>query len=817
LNRLENSSLNVVAEFVSDDHLARLVDVECVMRDFLYAVRKPRTVLVCLALAFLFVVAHSSNALELRGRVITATSASVDILLPDTASVQEGDSVEIGEDIPGVGYVTLDGEWRITRVVNHVATAFPAGSVPVLPRPGQVAAVTTSAVSTVEVSAKAVSSGATENLITKIAVPNDEPVLWVQQKLIEKGHDPGPADNKMGRRTKEAIREYQKENGMAVDGEISDSLVLSLGESSVSSTLRTPELDKQIVHLPRIEYATIQRDKLPPVANMPWYGMSLEDSDSNSLQSALVTVMDVETDGPASAGGIRKNDVLIAVSGEETRTATQAVAVLQSITRGESVPIDILREGRILALSVTPERPQPLQSIYAQSALCRAYSDSESAHFDWDSAVAWCHEAALGGSQQSKEILGNLLYQRHAELFSDDWPASVGYLEQAVYWLEKSARQGSTGAADRLAVFIPALAGAYYELGSYADALRICAPLAEKGNASCQSMLGHAYEYGNSVPRDYAMALEWYQKAADSDPRAQGGLGRLFAEGKGVDRDLEKAVHWYREATTGESVDPSALYNLGRCYELGLGVDKNLDTTASLLERAAELGHAPAKVALGNCYRLGQGCKKDPQRGFDLYHEAAKSGDVLAMRNLGYSYSGGTGVEKNQAEGARWFHQAAERGDIPSQLALGEIFRDGLGTEKNAVLSAKWYRRASVAGDPVGQWGLGGAYWKGVGVKKDQRQAVKWWREAAGHGDTGAAFNLGVAYATGQGAKKNMAEAARWFHLSAEAGDANAQDWLGRLYLLGNGVPKDRESARAWFEKAAEQGHQQAKEALNKM
>jgi peptidoglycan hydrolase-like protein with peptidoglycan-binding domain len=45
-------------------------------------------------------------------------------------------------------------------------------------------------------------------------------VKQVQAALKNAGYDPGAIDGKIGKKTREAIRAFQKENGLAVDGKV---------------------------------------------------------------------------------------------------------------------------------------------------------------------------------------------------------------------------------------------------------------------------------------------------------------------------------------------------------------------------------------------------------------------------------------------------------------------------------------------------------------------------------------------------------------------------------------------------------------------
>jgi localization factor PodJL len=65
---------------------------------------------------------------------------------------------------------------------------------------------------------------------TSAAVVVTDPVAAAQAMLARMGYDPGPADGKMGERTRLAIERFQKERGLPVTGEVDDALVRALSE-----------------------------------------------------------------------------------------------------------------------------------------------------------------------------------------------------------------------------------------------------------------------------------------------------------------------------------------------------------------------------------------------------------------------------------------------------------------------------------------------------------------------------------------------------------------------------------------------------------
>ncbi|NMC96745.1 MAG: sel1 repeat family protein, partial [Deltaproteobacteria bacterium] len=57
------------------------------------------------------------------------------------------------------------------------------------------------------------------------------------------------------------------------------------------------------------------------------------------------------------------------------------------------------------------------------------------------------------------------------------------------------------------------------------------------------------YFFGEGVPRDFAEAIKWYQKAALQDNvDAQFTLGGIYEEGVVIPEDPAEAERWYRRA-----------------------------------------------------------------------------------------------------------------------------------------------------------------------------------------------------------------------------------------------------------------------------
>jgi TPR repeat protein len=91
-----------------------------------------------------------------------------------------------------------------------------------------------------------------------------------------------------------------------------------------------------------------------------------------------------------------------------------------------------------------------------------------------------------------------------------------------------------------------------YKRGDFETALVVFRPLAEKGDAKAQSILGLMYSYGEGVPVDYRESARWYRRAAEQNSSvAQYNLGMLYLEGKGVSQNTDEAIKWLTNAADG--------------------------------------------------------------------------------------------------------------------------------------------------------------------------------------------------------------------------------------------------------------------------
>ena len=175
-----------------------------------------------------------------------------------------------------------------------------------------------------------------------------------------------------------------------------------------------------------------------------------------------------------------------------------------------------------------------------------------------------------------------------------------------------------------------------YNIGKYAEVLRIIRPMAEAGSPDAQVLLGKCYENGLGVPQDGAQAVAWFRKAAEQG-YAEGDLqmGYSYEVGFGVPQNMQEAVAWFRRAA--DKGLATAQYKLGVLYNEGRGVEKNAVEAVQWFQKSAAQGNPYAQRYLGACYEYGVGVEKDPAQAQLWYSRAAaqgvdKSDDVFVFR-----------------------------------------------------------------------------------------------------------------------------------------------------------------------------------------
>jgi len=202
-----------------------------------------------------------------------------------------------------------------------------------------------------------------------------------------------------------------------------------------------------------------------------------------------------------------------------------------------------------------------------------ASDESKAIGRDYLKAREWYQKAVdKFGSAEAMDRIGQL-YLRGG------WGIRQDYAT-AREWFERGAAAGGTGAMNSLAAIYRDGTGVeadtqtsrQWEERARATAQKQYAgeeiPKLEKaaatGDVSAMNKLGTFYHDGNGVPKDYAKARDWWEKAAATGQKgsvwAMYSLGDLYmasgsGSGPGVQYDQAKALEWYHKAADAGSRD----------------------------------------------------------------------------------------------------------------------------------------------------------------------------------------------------------------------------------------------------------------------
>ena len=175
-------------------------------------------------------------------------------------------------------------------------------------------------------------------------------------------------------------------------------------------------------------------------------------------------------------------------------------------------------------------------------------------------------------------------------------------------------------------------AGRAYAEGDYVKAAKLYRPMAEKGDAEAQLILGSMHDIGLGVPQDRKEAVRWYRMAAEQgNARAQSKLGSVYDIGLGVPQDRKESIKWWRLAA--EKGDDFAQLNLGAIYDHGKGVSVDFKEAVKWYRLAAEQGNVFAQEKLGWKYILGNGVPQDDVLAY-MWLDIAISNDFTPGRKV---------------------------------------------------------------------------------------------------------------------------------------------------------------------------------------
>lgn len=201
---------------------------------------------------------------------------------------------------------------------------------------------------------------------------------------------------------------------------------------------------------------------------------------------------------------------------------------------------------------------------------------------------------------------------------------------------------------------------------------------------------GYCYYTGtDGYPLNYHKALEYFQKAAELGvSHAMNYLGLIYDSGEIVTQNHKIAVDWFYKAIQADPKNALAAYNLGTMYYNGTGVKKDMAKAYQFCKAAVDLGLGNTHSAYPkSCYLTG--CilmehYNNYQEAYPYFVDAAKYGNIPeAWYNLGWLSEKGVVPMQNPGSNpkaardgmARGFYEEAANLGYPSAMdAVGRIY-----------------------------------------------------------------------------------------------------------------------------------------------
>lgn len=346
-------------------------------------------------------------------------------------------------------------------------------------------------------------------------------------------------------------------------------------------------------------------------------------------------------------------------------------------------------------------------------------------------------------------------------------------------------------------------------------------PVAEKGNAKAQYMLGKYYSWGFHDDSDNKKAIYWFEKAADN----------------GNEKAAEALTNLYRYDFTDDAIEARTK----KAFVL-----KWHKRWIAILEEKAAKDIAGSAQALMNLYVNDCPDDIDPEKGveiarkwYDRWIEILKAkadkGDMSAKKKLADILYYGTGVPDEVLEltedddtdtsednaAALYSEVAVGENDAEGWCNLGQIYSQ---SEADWQQSLDCYMKAAALGYKEAYHCVGSAYFEGRGVEKDMEKAREWYRKGAEAGDVLAQLMLADCYKRGLGGEKDYTATMELYRQIAARSNlrkkyvhelGTAQYEIGNMYMKGLGVEADLRQAYDWFRLAAGNCNLAAENALN--
>ena len=149
---------------------------------------------------------------------------------------------------------------------------------------------------------------------------------------------------------------------------------------------------------------------------------------------------------------------------------------------------------------------------------------------------------------------------------------------------------------------------------------------------------GECYRYGYGVKKNFARAIECYERATiaeiemDGKKSAHFTLGSMYESGDELRRDMSKAFKHFDFGAN--HMDREAQFKVALWCESGTGTEQDVYRAVHFFKLAANSGHTDAQIKTFKYYMKGKGVQRNFMTAVQILQPAADSGDKEAKHLL---------------------------------------------------------------------------------------------------------------------------------------------------------------------------------------
>jgi uncharacterized protein len=180
----------------------------------------------------------------------------------------------------------------------------------------------------------------------------------------------------------------------------------------------------------------------------------------------------------------------------------------------------------------------------------------------------------------------------------------------------------------------------------------------------------------------------------------------------------------------------------------------------------------------GRAYLKGVARPYDPIKAKGHLQRAAQMGDAPAMAALGDLYTTDRAGAANADSAQHWYRAAAQRGHHIAWFYLGMMHKNGLPVPQDFAKAAGFFAQGAAMGEENCRFMMAYLHYKGLGLPQDYRRAYEGFAELGKKQVVPAYFFLALCLRNGYGTAIDTTAARYWLQKAAAKGDPQAQKEL---------------------------------------